>query len=87
MYVDCINYAEGRYDYGFLSKVNSDLAKSNSGSIDADYKVKFNDKDSQYVQTFSYDDAIGDCYITVKFIKDTSGDKNNDSFQFKIRFE
>lgn len=87
MYVDCINYAEGRYDYGFLSKVNSDLAKSPSGSVDVDYKVKFNDKDSQYVQTFPYDDAIGDCYITVKFIKDASGDKNNDSFKFKIRFE
>jgi hypothetical protein len=84
VYLDCINYAESNYDYGILGSVNQTLAKS--ASNDTGSKQSFKGKQSPNVVTVEYTDAIGDCFIQVKFIKDSSGDNNNDSIQFKVRF-
>lgn len=85
VYFDCINYAESNYDFGILGNVNQELSKSNA--VDSTYKKSFKGSSSANVQTVEYDDATGDCFIEVKFRKNNSGDKNNDSLQFKVRFE
>lgn len=81
---ECINFAESNYDYGRLGKVNQEYTANAADSL---YYANFKGKQMATVQEISYTDAIGDCFIYVSFIKDSSGDNNNDSLQFKIRFE
>ena len=85
LYFDCINSGESSYDYGLFGAVNQELAKNNSA--DAGVKQSFKGKSSTSVQTVEYDDAAGNCFIDVKFIKDNSNDSGNDSLQFKVRME
>lgn len=87
IYLDCINYAESNYDYGILS--NIDTALTLSYSVDTTNVFKsFKGLSSSAVQTVDYGcpDA-GDHFIYVKYRKDSSGNSNNDSFQFKVRME
>lgn len=86
MYLDCINYAEANYDYGIIGNKDTQLARSNADDgTNAFYNFK--GKSSASVQTVAHDAVSGDCFIEIKFRKDSSGDQNNDSLQFKIRFE
>lgn len=85
VYFDCINYAESNYDYGILGAVNQELAKNYTA--DSGVKKSFKGLSKPTVQTVEYTDATGDCFIDVKYIKDITGDQNNDSLQFKVRFE
>jgi hypothetical protein len=83
VYIDCISYGENNYDYGLLSAVNTELSKDiNTGT----YLHSMKGLSSPNVNTYEYLDAIGDCYITVKYRKDSSGDNNKDTLQFKVRF-
>ena len=86
MYIDCINYAEMNYDYGMIGKKDTLLQRSNNES-DNNLFYNFKSKHGQFVQTIADDDVIGDCFIEIKYRKDSSGDQNNDSLQFKIRFQ
>lgn len=86
MYLDCISYGESNYDYGILSRVNCELTKTASDDTAALVQQSFKGMASANVQTITYTDAVGECFITVKFRKDSSGDNNNDSLQFKVRF-
>ncbi len=81
---ECINFAESNYDYGRLGKVNQEYL---ANAADDSYYANFKGKQSANVQEISYTDAVGDCFIYVSFKKDTSGDNDNDSLQFKVRFE
>lgn len=86
MYVDGISYGESNYDYGILSSMNVEFstdAKLDTTGVYFTYKGL----SSPNVRAVEYTDAIGDCFIYIKFIKDTSGDNYDDSFKFKIRFE
>ena len=86
MYLDCINYAEANYDYGIIGKKNVQLARSNADDgVNAFYSFK--GKSISTVQIVADDEVSGDCFIEIKYRKDSSGDQNNDSLQFKIRFE
>lgn len=85
VYFDCINYAESNYDYGILGAVNQELAKNYTA--DSGVKKSFKGLSKADVQTVEYTDATDDCFIDVKYIKDISGDQDNDSLQFKVRFE
>ena len=85
VYFDCISYGESNYDYGILSAVNQELAKSNT--TDKGVKKSFKGLSKADVQTVEYTDATGDCFIDVKYVKDSSGNQGNDSLQFKVRFE
>lgn len=85
VYFDCINYAESNYDYGILGAVNQELAKNYTA--DSGVKKSFKGLSKPTVQTVEYTDATGDCFIDVKYIKDITGDQDNDSLQFKVRFE
>jgi hypothetical protein len=84
VYLDCINYAESNYDYGILGSVNQMLGKN--ANDDSGVKQSFKGKSSPSIITVEYTDAIDDCFIQVKFKKDVSGDQNNDSIQFQVRF-
>jgi hypothetical protein len=85
VYFDCINFGEQNYDYGFLSYVNTDLLVSSTTDSENVYH-NFKTENSADVVVVEYNDAINDCYIIVKYRKDGSGNKNNDSLQFKVRF-
>lgn len=92
IYIDCISYAESSYDYGILSHVNKSLSLTNTPDTVGDPNlvpayVSFQSRNMESVQTITYKDIIGDCFITIKYRKDASGDKNNDTLQFKIRYE
>lgn len=86
MYIDCINYAEMNYDYGIIGKKDMLLQRSNNES-DNNIFYNLKGKHGSSVQTIADDDVVGDCFIEIKYRKDSSGDLNNDSLQFKIRFE
>jgi hypothetical protein len=84
---DCINYAEGSYDYGILSQVNKPLETTNldDGSSDTvTVKRNFKGSQSSSIQPVSYGVVNGTIYV--KFRKDGSVDTNNDSLKFKVRF-
>lgn len=84
--VECINSGEANYDYGILSNKDQTLGKN--ANLDSSYKTMFKGLSSQTViREVSYDDLIGDCFITIKFRKDGSGDSYNDSIRFRVRFE
>lgn len=85
VYFDCISYGESNYDFGILGAVNQELVKSEV--VDSNIKKSFKGLSKATVQTVEYTDATGDCFIDVKYRKDGSGDQDNDSLQFKVRFE
>ena len=83
---DCISYAEAYCDYGILSTVGGTL----STTYDADttnVKQSFYSYNSGGVRRVSYGKlAAGTHTIYVKFRKEQSVHKYNDSFQFKVQF-
>ena len=81
--LQCISYGENNYDFGILSTINNTLDASNK--IDsANVKKSFKGSSSTSVQSVSYSGVkVGD-YIYVKYRKDTSVNKYNDTLQFKV---
>lgn len=79
----CINYAEANYDYGLLSALDKTLALS--ASADSTNVAKnFKGSSKSSVQTYSYSVPAGEHFVYVKFIKDGSANKNNDTLQFTV---
>ena len=79
-----INYAETNYDYGIFGSLDKALAKSTSA--DSGVKQSFKGQSSQSVVVLTYENVpVGNHFIDVKFIKDSGGDQNNDSVQFKVQ--
>jgi hypothetical protein len=85
VFIDCINFAESKYDYGLLSTLNTTLSSSTSADSSSSLQKSFKGLQSATVQTVEYGAVEG--YIYIKFIKDYSGDSNNDTLQFRVRFE
>lgn len=83
---DCISYAEAHCDYGILSTVGGTL--STTHEVDTtNVKQSFYSYNSGGVRRVSYGKlAAGTHIIYVKFRKDQSVHKYNDSFQFKVQF-
>ena len=80
---DVINYAEGNYDYAVFGNLDSALALSNSA--DSSAKQNFKGQQSASIVNVTYSGVtVGNHYIDIKFIKDTSQHSNNDSVQFKL---
>ena len=78
-----INYAESSYDYGLFGNLDSALALS--ATADSSVKQSFKGMQSEDVVTLTYESVpVGSHFIDVKFIKDSSVDKNNDTVQFAI---
>ena len=75
-----INYTEGNYDYGLVSKLNQTLKLNNSA--DSSCLLNCQGVSSSSVQTLNLGKVDGFYYI--KYIKDSSNSYNNDNFQFTI---
>ena len=83
--IDCINYAEGNYDYGLLSNLDTTLTKSSTADTSNVFK-SFKGAQSANVVSVTYPDVgVGPHSIYIKFIKDSSDNANNDTLQFKVR--
>ena len=87
VYFDCINSGESNYDFGILSKVNTALSLDYNEDGSSSCFKSFKGQSSTDVKTVEYTDAVNNCFIQVKFKKDSSGDQGNDTLQFKVRFE
>lgn len=88
VFIDCINFAESNYDFGLISKLDTELNKSpNTSTLEDPLVFKtFKGLSKADVQTVSIG-AVSEGFITIKFIKDSSTGVDNDSLQFKLRFE
>ena len=85
---DCINSGEENFDFGMISKINTTLSTANSQDSASNLFVSFKEQSSTNVVTKTYPiSAVAACFFTLKFIKDDSRDLDNDSLQFKVRFE
>ena len=85
---DCINSGEENFDFGMISKINTTLSTTNSEDNASNLFVNFKVQSSTSVVTKTYPiSAVAACFFTIKFIKDDSRDLDNDSLQFKVRFE
>ena len=82
--IDCISSGETNYDYGILSTVDGTLTMDNVADTQNVF-MSFKGKNSESVQTVTYGVINGAIYA--KFIKDNSGNTNNDSLQFRVRFD
>lgn len=83
---DIINFAEAGYDYGLLGNLDTGLTLSTS----ADSNVKKNfqnsvDHSASVVHVTYAGVTPGSHFVDVKFIKDSSTNRENDSIQFKIQ--
>ena len=87
VFVDCINYAEQGFDYGILGNVDTVLESNKTADNTSKVKQTFKNSSSADIQTVEYGALETDSYIYIKYIKDGSSDKFNDSLQFKVRFE
>lgn len=85
---DCINSGEPDYDFGMISKINTTLSTTFDEDSASNLFVNFKGQSSTNVVTKTYPiSAVAACFFTLKFRKDSSGDLDNDSLQFKVRFE
>ena len=87
VFVDCINYAEQGFDYGILGNVDTVLESNKTADNTSKVKQTFKNSSSADIQTVEYGALETDSYIYIKYIKDGSSDRFNDSLQFKVRFE
>ena len=82
---NCINYAESNYDYGLLGNV--DTALTLNASADSNVAKSFKGSSQSDVQTFIYTIEEGEHFIDVKYRKDGSVNKNNDTLQFTVEIQ
>lgn len=82
--ISYINFAESSYDFGMFSKLDTALAIDGTEDAAALLELNLRGKQSASVNTVTYKVPKGDHFIDVKFKKDGSVDKDNDSLQFKI---
>ena len=84
--LNCINYAESNYDYGVLSNLDTALTLTNSDDTSNNLVYKtFKGSSLSTIQPVVYSGIPkGNHFIDIKFRKDSSGNSNNDSFQFQI---
>ena len=85
--LECINSGESNYDYGIISQPDVQLSESTSddgatGSTNVFHNFKGQSSTNPVQLTIPSDG--GSHFITIKFIKDVSGNEGNDSLQFKV---
>lgn len=79
-----ISYGEKNGDYGIISELDKDLPISNVGGYTNTLYSFYNKNASEEPRYITINVPKGQHYITFKYIKNTSVDKNGD--YFKIRF-
>jgi len=81
---DVINYAEANYDYAVFGTIDKELVR-NAANTTTNVKETLKGKSSASVINVIYSNvSAGSHFIEIKFIKDGSGNNNNDSAQFKL---
>lgn len=80
---NCINYAESNYDYGILSTLDKTLSISNTADS-SNVQKSFKGLQSASVVPVVYTIPLGEHFVYVKYRKDSSAHKNNDSLQFTV---
>ena len=80
--LNCINYAESSYDFGIIGSFNTALRPTYL--VDSSYTKSFKGSSTSSVQTVSLTVPTGTNWIDVKYRKDSSVNKNNDSLKFKV---
>ena len=85
--LECINFAESKYDYGIISQPDVQLSESTSddgatGSANVFHNFKGESSTNPVQLTIPSDG--GSHFITIKFRKDSSTSQGNDSLQFKV---
>lgn len=82
---EVINYAESNWDYAIFSTLDKTLSSSTSADT-TNVQRNFKGSSSANIQTLTYSSvSAGTHFITVKFIKDSSGDNNNDSVRLRLQ--
>lgn len=80
--VSYVNSSEGSYDYGTISKLDTDLGQSISEDSSSLYAGLFKGQSSTETKRIELGPcSAGTHYFTVKFKKDSSGDQGNDSLR------
>lgn len=82
--ISYINFAESSYDFGMFSKLDTALSIESTEDAAANLELNLKGKQSATVNTVTYRVSKGEHFIDVKFKKDGSVDKDNDSLQFRI---
>lgn len=83
--LDCVNYAESNYDFGILSKLDTELSSSSSVDDTSVIEKSFKGNSKPDVQRYQYNNiSKGTHFIYIKYRKDSSSSSYNDSFQFKV---
>ena len=85
--LECINSGESNYDYGIISQPDVQLSESasddgttGSTKVFKNFKGQSSTKPVQIV----IPSDEGSHFITIKYKKDSGGDSNNDSLQFRV---
>lgn len=81
--VDCINYAETGWDYGWLSTAGSTLPASYTWDT-ANIQQNFQNINKSSVYRVNYGKSYDKMTFYAKFCKDGSNSNYNDSLQFKV---
>lgn len=83
--ISYVNSGEANYDYGTISKIDTDLGMSTSDDSSTLYAGYFKGASSTDTKTLSLGAVTaGEHYITIKYRKDGSGDSNNDSLRIMM---
>ena len=85
--LDCINYAEDNFDYGVFSNLDTELTLSNNDDTSTTglvYKTLKGLSKSTAQPVIYVNIPKGNHFIDIKFRKDSTGNSNNDSLQFKV---
>ena len=79
----CRSYGENRYDFGLVSKIDTELAKSTAADSTALYS--FQDKSSPNWVDVSFGTvSAGSHYFTIKYVKDSGGNSGDDNFKVEL---
>lgn len=83
--IDAITYGESSYDYGLLGAVDQVLTTTNTADSGVFWNGKGKSSASPYQVTYTI--PAGEHFIYAKYIKDSSGNNNKDSLQFKVNLD
>lgn len=83
--LQCIDQAENSYDFGILSKVDTELGHNYSEDSSSLVYHSFKGESSATPKTITYPlMGEGEHYITIKYRKDSSQHTSPDTFKFKV---
>ena len=83
----CRSIGEANYDYGILSKLDTELTLSAAPDPAQNVQKSFTGPVNTSIQTVVYEVPVGEHFIYVKYRKDGGGAYGADTLQFVVDFE